>query len=129
MKNLLLTLLFVIASICAIAQQPAKPEAKPALKITYIRAGHLFDATDDKMRDNMVIVVQDERIQSVGAAASVSIPSSATVIDLSRATVLPGLIDCHTHLGFRADRYNEMRVAVNQAGQHRGSRKIDDRCA
>jgi len=108
MKNLSLTFLFVLASICAIAQQAAKPEVKPAPKITYIRAGHLFDATDDKMRDNMVIVVQDERIQSVGAAASVSIPSGATVIDLSRATVLPGLIDCHTHLGFRADRYNEI---------------------
>src|SRR5215467_10784757 len=108
MKNLSLIFLCVLASICAIAQQPAKPEAKPAPKITYIRAGRLFDATDDKMRDNMVIVVQDDRIQSVGAAASLSIPSGATVIDLSRATVLPGLIDCHTHLGFRADRYNEI---------------------
>src|SRR5437016_7610383 len=56
----------------------------------------------------MVIVVQDDRIQSVGSAASVSIPAGATVIDLSKATVLPGLIDCHTHLGARADRYDEI---------------------
>ncbi len=56
----------------------------------------------------MVIVVRDDRIQSVAAAASVTIPAGAAVIDLSKATVLPGLIDCHTHLGARADRYDEI---------------------
>ena len=91
------------------AQQPVKPPAsKPAPKITYIRAGRLFDGTGDKVRENVVIVVQDERIQSVGPANSTSIPAGANVIDLSRATVLPGLIDCHTHLGSRADRYDEI---------------------
>jgi imidazolonepropionase-like amidohydrolase len=77
-------------------------------KTTYVRAGRLFDGTGDNIRENMVIVVQDERIQSVGPAGSVTIPAGATVIDLSKATVLPGLIDCHTHMGARADRYNEI---------------------
>ena len=91
------------------AQQPVKPPAsKPAPKITYIRAGRLFDGTGDKVRENVVIVVQDERIQSIGPANSTSIPAGANVIDLSRATVMPGLIDCHTHLGSRADRYDEI---------------------
>src|SRR5215813_7893932 len=118
MKNLSLTFLLVLASISAIAQQPAKPEAKPAPKITYIRAGRLFDSASDKVRENMVIVVQDDRIQSVGPAGSASIPPGATVIDLSRATVLPGLIDCHTHLGSRADRYNEIYYFKDTPFQH-----------
>jgi len=93
----------------AFAQQPAQPPVnKPAPKITYIRAGRLFDGTSDTIRQNVVVVVQDDRIQNVGPEGAASIPSGATVIDLSHATVLPGLIDCHTHLGSRADRYDEI---------------------
>src|SRR5881227_2460712 len=84
----------------------SKPAPTP--KITYIRAGRLFDGTSDKVRENVVIVVQDDRIQSVAPASAAKIPAGAAVIDLSRATVLPGLIDCHTHLGSRADRYDEI---------------------
>ena len=77
-------------------------------KITYVLAGRLFDSTGDNLRETQVIVVEGERIKSVGSAASIKIPAGSTVIDLSNATVLPGLIDCHTHLGSRADRYNEI---------------------
>ncbi|MGH9579710.1 MAG: amidohydrolase family protein [Terriglobales bacterium] len=76
------------------------------MKTTYIKAGRLFDGTGDAMRENMVIVIEGERIKSVASASDVRIPAGATVLDLSRATVLPGLIDCHTHLGGRADRYD-----------------------
>jgi imidazolonepropionase-like amidohydrolase len=86
----------------------AQPSVKPAPKTTYIRAGRLFDGTGDNVRENMVIVVLGDRIQSVEPATAVTIPAGASVIDLSRATVLPGLIDCHTHLGARADRYDEI---------------------
>jgi imidazolonepropionase-like amidohydrolase len=101
-------LFFFLAN--AVAQQPGKPTPTPtpAAKTTYIRAGRLFDGTTDNVRQNVVIQVVNERIQSVAAADSFAIPAGATVIDLSRATVLPGLIDCHTHLGSRADRYDEI---------------------
>jgi imidazolonepropionase-like amidohydrolase len=88
---------------------PATSATVPAtVKTTYILAGRLFDATSDNVRDTMVIVVEGDRIKNVAPANAVKIPTGASVLDLSRSTVLPGLIDCHTHLGARADRYNEI---------------------
>lgn len=104
--NRLFALTLLLSSLSLVAQQqPAKP-APP--RTVYIRAGHLFDATSDNVRDNVVIVIVGDRIQSVGPAPAAQIPQGSAVIDLSHATVLPGLIDCHVHLGARADRYDEI---------------------
>ncbi|HUQ49776.1 MAG TPA: amidohydrolase family protein [Terriglobales bacterium] len=84
---------------------PVTPAAKP---ITYIKAGRLFDATNETVKTNMVIVVAGDRIQMIGTAAEIAIPANANLVDLSKATVLPGLIDLHTHLSARADRYDEI---------------------
>jgi len=75
-----------------------------AQTVTAIRAGHLFDSKSGRMMENQVIVVEGERIAAVGPADNVQIPSGAQLIDLSKATVLPGLIDGHTHIfGFGLD--------------------------
>jgi len=90
----------------ALAQTAAPAPATTPAPIIYVKAGHLFDATSDTLRDNMVLVVEGERITKVAPAAQVTIPAGATVVDLSQDWVLPGLIDCHTHLEGRADKYD-----------------------
>jgi imidazolonepropionase-like amidohydrolase len=69
-----------------------------------IRAGRLFDSKAGKSVENQVILVEGEKITAVGSADKVQIPAGAQVIDLSNSTVLPGLIDGHTHVfGFGLD--------------------------
>jgi imidazolonepropionase-like amidohydrolase len=86
----------------------ADPAPKPAPKPLVINAGRLFDGTGDACATSQVIVIEGERIKEVGPAGQVKIPEGAHVIDLSAATVLPGLIDCHTHIASRGDRYDEV---------------------
>ena len=70
----------------------------PQQPVTLIRAGVLIDGKSDSSRRDQVIVIRGNRIESVSDAASAKIPAGANVIDLSRETVLPGLIDSHTHI-------------------------------
>ncbi len=77
---------------------------------TAFRAGRLFDAKSGRLVPNQIVLVQGERIAEVGLADRVQIPAGAQVVDLSNATVLPGLIDAHTHLfltGESHGRYDE----------------------
>jgi imidazolonepropionase-like amidohydrolase len=68
-----------------------------AQTVTVIKAGTLIDGRSESPRTNQVIVIRGNRIESVGGA-STAIPAGANVIDLSSMTVLPGLIDSHTHI-------------------------------
>jgi imidazolonepropionase-like amidohydrolase len=69
-----------------------------AQSITVIKAGRLIDVTAGKLLTGQVIVIADERIREVGPAGSVKVPDGARIVDLSDSTVLPGLIDTHTHI-------------------------------
>jgi imidazolonepropionase-like amidohydrolase len=76
----------------ALAQSPPYPDHWIA-----VRAGRLFDGTE-KLAVNQVILIKADRIVKVGPPEKVQVPADAEVIDLTHATVLPGLIDAHTHV-------------------------------
>ena len=94
MKRSIVFLGIVCLSALCLAQKDG-----PVLKtFTVIRAGALIDGVSNAVRRNAVITIRGNVITDVADAASAKIPPDATVIDLSQATVLPGLIDAHTHI-------------------------------
>ena len=87
-KTILMYWLLVFLAVPAVAQTAAP--------IIAIKAGRLIDPETGSATNNQIIVVEGERIKAVGA--NLSIPTGATIIDLSKLTVLPGLVDTHTHM-------------------------------
>jgi imidazolonepropionase-like amidohydrolase len=99
----LLLCLSGVPLICSVGQSAAAAAAAPAAPeaVTAIRAGKFIDVAAGRVLSNQIIVIRGTKIQAVGA--NVAIPDDAKVIDLSKMTVLPGLVDCHTHLADISD--------------------------
>ncbi len=106
LRHYLLAFIFLLSCIGFSGAQSA-----PAAKTVVIRAGHLLDVRTGKMLANQTIVIQGDKIASVGSEAQT--PAGAEVVDLSNATLLPGLIDAHTHLTMTTNfGYSRLGISV-----------------
>lgn len=93
-----LLFLALLPNTCLLNAQ-SSPTSKP-LSVTLLKAGRVLDITSGHYMESVGILIEDDRIKEVGRAAEIEshAPKDATVIDIGPATVLPGLVDCHTHL-------------------------------
>ena len=87
------------ASPVPVLAQETKPASAP--RRIAIRAGHLIDGKSDKALDNVLVLIEGDKIVSITPGGNA--PAGAELIDLSRSTVLPGLIDLHTHVLLNGD--------------------------
>jgi imidazolonepropionase-like amidohydrolase len=111
-RTLILLLLFPLTSATS-----AFPQQSADASVTAVRAGKLIDVDAGRVLINQVILIRNGKIDSVSANAA--IPGGAAVIDLSKMTVLPGLIDCHTHLAdgdhdLNSDPFSQLKRTASQ---------------
>ncbi len=87
--------------------------AQQSAKRTIVRAGKVLDVKTGKLQTNQAVVIEGDKIVSVGPASEIKTSPSDTLLDLSNATVLPGLIDAHTHLTFNPQfGYETLAISV-----------------
>jgi len=93
----------MILAVASLASATIGQQATPAGRRVAIRAAHLVDPASGQRTDDVVVLVDGDRVAQVGSR--LPIPAGADTIDLGPATLLPGLIDVHTHLSSQSEDY------------------------
>jgi imidazolonepropionase-like amidohydrolase len=102
----------IVFALLGLAGSQVWGQQAPSVKTVVIRAAHMLDVKTGKMLNDQTIVVQGDKITYVGAVYDQFIPAGTTVIELRNATVLPGLIDAHTHITFTPN-FGYSRLAIS----------------
>lgn len=107
-RIVLASALLIVAGVSVGAQAPAPASAEAPPQITVVRAGRLINPETGTAAANQIIVIEGERIREVGS--NIAVPPGAKVIDLSKLTVLPGLVDAHTHQAITYKEFPENNI-------------------
>jgi imidazolonepropionase-like amidohydrolase len=106
MKRSQLFLVIILLSCVSFAQQAAQQPQQPVV----IHAGHMLDVKSGKILDNVTVLIEGDRISAINSGSA---PAGARLINLPNATLLPGLIDVHTHLTFDPNfGYQELGISI-----------------
>ncbi len=97
-RVLLLTILCLVAQLAAQTKPPAQNQQTQPSTVYLLKASRVWDGVADQPRDGWVVIVRGDKIESVGPASEVKAPSEAKVIEMSGATLMPGLIEAHSHV-------------------------------
>src|ERR1043166_2469840 len=87
---------FVLGLMAMVSAAPTP--AQSAVPVTLIKAGRLLDPRTGNALSPAAVLIEGDKIKQVGSSSQISVPAGAKIIDLGTATLLPGLIDSHTHL-------------------------------
>jgi imidazolonepropionase-like amidohydrolase len=103
----------VLAILAGMANAANAQMAAP--KRTVIHAGHVLDVRTGELRTNQAIVIENEKIVRIAPSSEITAAAGDTTIDLPDATVLPGLIDMHTHLTFDLNSLGYQGLSISTA--------------
>ena len=103
MKKIIAT--YLLGILCLLSVNFTGGAQDKPKQMIFIKAGRLIDTRNGKVLENQGILIEGQRIKAVGAFEDIQkqVPQNAKTIDLSNATVLPGLADCHTHVLLQGD--------------------------
>lgn len=101
MRNIVLVLIclmIILTPLQMIQSAQTQSPSKPSETVYLLKPAHVFDGESAQLHNGWVVLVRGEKIEAVGPASAVRAPADATVVDLPGMTLMPGLIDAHSHV-------------------------------